>query len=97
MRISGFEYLIDVMFCFVLTQVLEFIVLKSENAYYIPNFRCRGKACKTNLPSNTAFRGFGFPQVTVVVEAYVAAVATQCDLLPEEVSNQSESLNKTLT
>lgn len=72
-------------------------MLKSENAYYIPNFRCRGKACKTNLPSNTAFRGFGFPQVTVVVEAYVAAVATQCDLLPEEVSNQSESLNKTLT
>uniref|UniRef100_A0A8D1S9K3 FAD-binding PCMH-type domain-containing protein n=1 Tax=Sus scrofa TaxID=9823 RepID=A0A8D1S9K3_PIG len=33
--------------------VIEFIVLKSENAYNIPNFRCRGRACKTNLPSNT--------------------------------------------
>ncbi|XP_015986617.2 aldehyde oxidase 4 isoform X2 [Rousettus aegyptiacus] len=77
--------------------VLEFIVLKSENAYYIPNFRCRGKACKTNLPSNTAFRGFGFPQVTVVVEAYVAAVATQCDLLPEEVKeiNMYKRISKT--
>ncbi|XP_008831523.1 aldehyde oxidase 4 isoform X2 [Nannospalax galili] len=65
--------------------VMEFIVLKSENAYYIPNFRCRGRACKTNLPSNTAFRGFGFPQATVVVEAYISAVAAKCNLLPEEV------------
>ncbi|XP_012380785.3 aldehyde oxidase 4-like [Dasypus novemcinctus] len=65
--------------------VIEFVVLKSENAYYIPNFRCRGRACKTNLPSNTAFRGFGFPQATVVVEAYMTAVASQCNLLPEEV------------
>ncbi|MEJ1271923.1 xanthine dehydrogenase [Cricetulus griseus] len=66
--------------------VIEFIVLKSENAYYIPNFRCRGRACKTNLPSNTAFRGFGFPQATVVVEAYITAVASKCNLLPEEAA-----------
>lgn len=82
---------------FALIQVVDFIVLKSENAYYIPNFRCRGRACKTNLPSNTAFRGFGFPQSTVVVEAYITAVASQCNLSPEEVSNQSEPANKTLT
>lgn len=77
---------------FVLIQVIEFIVLKSENAYYIPNFRCRGRACKTNLPSNTAFRGFGFPQATVVVEAYITAVASKCNLLPEEVSNWNLTL-----
>ncbi|XP_052048190.1 aldehyde oxidase 4 [Apodemus sylvaticus] len=65
--------------------VIEFIVLKSENTYHIPNFRCRGRACKTNLPSNTAFRGFGFPQATVVVEAYIAAVASKCNLPPEEI------------
>ncbi|KAM6174712.1 LOW QUALITY PROTEIN: aldehyde oxidase 4-like [Erethizon dorsatum] len=65
--------------------VLEYIVLKSENAYYILNFWCRGRACKTNLPSNMAFRGFGFPQATVVVEAYMTAVTSHCDLLPEEV------------
>ncbi|KAM5280463.1 aldehyde oxidase 4-like [Ctenodactylus gundi] len=65
--------------------VIDFVVLKSENAYDIPNFRCRGQACKTNLPSNTAFRGFGFPQATVVVEAYISAVAAHCGLLPEEV------------
>ncbi|XP_004701798.2 aldehyde oxidase 4 [Echinops telfairi] len=77
--------------------VVEFIVLKSENAYYIPNFRCRGRPCKTNLPSNTAFRGFGFPQATVVVETYIAAVAAQCNLLPEEVKeiNMYKRISKT--
>uniref|UniRef100_A0A4W2IR68 aldehyde oxidase n=1 Tax=Bos indicus x Bos taurus TaxID=30522 RepID=A0A4W2IR68_BOBOX len=65
--------------------VMEFMVLRSENAYYIPNFRCRGRPCKTNLPSNTAFRGFGFPQGIVVGEAYITAVASQCDLTPEQV------------
>ncbi|XP_066201736.1 aldehyde oxidase 4-like [Saccopteryx leptura] len=65
--------------------VIDFIVLRSENAYHIPNYRCRGSACRTNLPSNTAFRGFGFPQVSVVVETYITAVASQLDLLPEEV------------
>ncbi|XP_016051352.1 PREDICTED: aldehyde oxidase 4-like [Miniopterus natalensis] len=77
--------------------VIEFIVLKSENAYFIPNFRCRGRACKTNLPSNTAFRGFGFPQGTLVAESYITAVASQCDLLPEEVKeiNMYKRISKT--
>ncbi|XP_060224379.1 aldehyde oxidase 4 isoform X2 [Meriones unguiculatus] len=77
--------------------VIEFVVLKSENAYHIPNFRCRGRACKTNLPSNTAFRGFGFPQAMVVVEAYIAAVASKCNLLPEEVKeiNMYKQTSKT--
>lgn len=79
--------------CFAPVQVIEYVVLKSENAYYIPNFRCRGRACKTNLPSNTAFRGFGFPQATVVVEAYMTAVASHCDLLPEEVNAQATEEN----
>uniref|UniRef100_G1Q5J1 aldehyde oxidase n=1 Tax=Myotis lucifugus TaxID=59463 RepID=G1Q5J1_MYOLU len=77
--------------------VIEFVVLKSENAYHIPNYRCRGRACKTNLPSNTAFRGFGFPEVSVVVEAYITAVASQCNLLPEEVKeiNMYKGISKT--
>ncbi|XP_006889201.1 PREDICTED: aldehyde oxidase-like [Elephantulus edwardii] len=77
--------------------VVEFLVLKSENAYHIPNFRCRGRPCKTNLPSNTAFRGFGYPQATVVVEAYINTVAAHCNLLPEEVKeiNMFKKLSKT--
>ena len=37
-------------------------VLKCENSYSIPNFKVRGRTCKTNLASNTAFRGFGGKQ-----------------------------------
>lgn len=33
------------------------------NCYLVPNIRGVGYLCKTNIPSNTAFRGFGVPQV----------------------------------
>ncbi|XP_009888538.1 PREDICTED: aldehyde oxidase 2-like [Charadrius vociferus] len=65
--------------------VIEYIVLKVDNAYSIPNLRVRGHACKTNLPSNTAFRGFGFPQAGLFVETCVVAVATQTGLPHEKV------------
>ncbi|XP_068926203.1 aldehyde oxidase 4-like isoform X2 [Petaurus breviceps papuanus] len=78
-------------------RVIEYIVLKSETAYDIPNYRCRGRACKTNLPSNTAFRGFGFPQGALAVENYITAVAFKCGLPPEKVRdmNMSKTVNRT--
>jgi xanthine dehydrogenase molybdopterin binding subunit len=39
-----------------------------DNAYRIDNVRLRAQACRTHLPSNTAFRGFGGPQGMLVVE-----------------------------
>ncbi|NWY50174.1 AOXB oxidase, partial [Chionis minor] len=65
--------------------VIEYILLKVDNAYSIPNLRVRGHACKTNLPSNTAFRGFGFPQAGLFVETCIVAVATQTGLPHEKV------------
>ncbi|XP_064371249.1 aldehyde oxidase 3-like isoform X2 [Dromaius novaehollandiae] len=65
--------------------VIEYIVLKVDNAYNIPNLRVRGHACKTNLPSNTAFRGFGFPQAGLFEETCIVAVATQTGLPHEKV------------
>ncbi|KAK4875652.1 hypothetical protein RN001_012074 [Aquatica leii] len=46
-----------------------------ENAYKIPNVRVIGYACKTNLPSNTAFRGFGGPQGMFAGEHIIRSVA----------------------
>ncbi|XP_070462909.1 aldehyde oxidase 2-like isoform X4 [Equus przewalskii] len=66
--------------------VTEFLILKMENAYKIRNLRFRGRACMTNLPSNTAFRGFGFPQGTLVTESCITAVAAKCGLLPEKAA-----------
>ena len=44
--------------------VMERAMFHSDNSYLVPNLRVRGHCCKTNLPSNTAFRGFGGPQVS---------------------------------
>lgn len=61
-------------------------LLKMENAYKLPNVRCRGRVCKTNLPSNTALRGFGFPQAGLIIESCIADVAAKCGLPPEKVT-----------
>lgn len=49
-----------------------------ENSYYIPNAHVLGYSCKTNLPSNTAFRGFGGPQgkKTVFLNNFLHFVAS---------------------
>ncbi|XP_056445090.1 aldehyde oxidase 6 isoform X1 [Gadus chalcogrammus] len=57
------------------TLVVEKMVLHMDNAYNIPNLRGRAVACRTNLPSNTAFRGFGVPQAAAVVESMITDVA----------------------
>uniref|UniRef100_A0A8C5UD86 Aldehyde oxidase 1 n=1 Tax=Malurus cyaneus samueli TaxID=2593467 RepID=A0A8C5UD86_9PASS len=65
--------------------VTEVSLLKMDNAYRIPNLRCQAYACKTNLPSNTAFRGFGFPQAGLVTETWIADVADKTGLSPEKI------------
>uniref|UniRef100_A0A1B0D5Q3 Xanthine dehydrogenase n=1 Tax=Phlebotomus papatasi TaxID=29031 RepID=A0A1B0D5Q3_PHLPP len=45
------------------------------NAYYVPNALVQGWVCKTNLPSNTAFRGFGGPQGMFVGEHIIRDIA----------------------
>ncbi|XP_021105460.1 aldehyde oxidase 2-like isoform X2 [Heterocephalus glaber] len=78
--------------------VTEFLILKLENAYKIRNLRFRGRACRTNLPSNTAFRGFGFPQGALVTESCITAVAAKCGLPPEKVreKNMYWAVDKTI-
>ncbi|MBI5218402.1 MAG: xanthine dehydrogenase molybdopterin binding subunit [Bacteroidia bacterium] len=55
--------------------ILERSMLHAENAYYIPNMRIVGKAMKTNLPSNVAFRGFGGPEGISCYEEIIDQVA----------------------
>ena len=42
--------------------VLERALFHATNSYAVPHVNVQGSCCKTNLPSNTAFRGFGGPQ-----------------------------------
>ncbi|CAN9498154.1 unnamed protein product [Ophioblennius macclurei] len=55
--------------------VIEKILLHMDTAYNIPNLRGSAAACRTNLPSNTAFRGFGVPQGLLIVENMLNDVA----------------------
>jgi len=55
--------------------ILERAVLHADNSYYIPNISVTGKAWLTNLPSNTAFRGFGGPQGIAVIENAIDCIA----------------------
>nr|XP_021558691.1 aldehyde oxidase [Neomonachus schauinslandi] len=65
--------------------VMEMGLLKMENAYKFPNLRCRAWVCRTNFPSNTALRGFGFPQAGLITESCITEVAARCGLAPEKV------------
>ena len=46
-----------------------------DNAYWLPHVRAVGYACRTNLQSNTAFRGFGGPQGVLVMEDALDRIA----------------------
>nr|KAF6329459.1 xanthine dehydrogenase [Pipistrellus kuhlii] len=64
-------------------------LLHMDNSYKIPNIRGTGQACKTNLPSNTAFRGFGGPQGMLIAEHWMSEVAVTCGLPAEEVRKKN--------
>jgi xanthine dehydrogenase large subunit len=57
--------------------IMERTLFHSTNAYFIPNSEVTVYSCKTNLPPNTAFRGFGAPQGMFVIESAIAKAATE--------------------
>jgi xanthine dehydrogenase molybdopterin binding subunit/xanthine dehydrogenase small subunit len=65
--------------------VTDRAVFHLDNAYYIPHVAVTGTVAKTNLASNTAFRGFGGPQGMFVIEEIMDRVARRTGLAPEVV------------
>jgi xanthine dehydrogenase large subunit len=57
--------------------IMERTLFHSTNAYFIPNTEVTVYSCKTNLPPNTAFRGFGAPQGMFVIESAIAKAADE--------------------
>jgi xanthine dehydrogenase large subunit len=55
--------------------VLERTLFHCTNSYFIPNVKAKAYSCRTHLPPNTAFRGFGGPQGMFVIEAAIAKAA----------------------
>jgi len=55
--------------------IAERTLFHATNAYNIKNVLTTVHSCKTNLPPNTAFRGFGGPQGMFVIESAIAKAA----------------------
>lgn len=73
--------------------VLERTLFHCTNSYFIPNVRATAYSCRTHLPPNTAFRGFGGPQGMFVIEAAIVKAAESLDV--EAALIQKRNLQRT--
>ncbi|KAJ9374596.1 hypothetical protein DTO282E5_679 [Paecilomyces variotii] len=64
--------------------VVERSLSHADGVYNIPNVHVRGRVCKTNTISNTAFRGFGGPQGLFFAESFVSEIADHLNIPVEE-------------
>ena len=82
----------NIVFLFVfIFQIMIKSLFQCDNAYKVPNLRIKGHLCKTNIPSNTAFRGFGAPQAMLTIEHCIMDISVTLGIPPIKVS----SLNTT--
>ncbi|MBX7042377.1 MAG: molybdopterin-dependent oxidoreductase [Ignavibacteria bacterium] len=65
--------------------ILERTLFHSTNSYCIPNVTATAYSCRTNLPPNTAFRGFGGPQGMFVIESAIVRAAETIGVSPDEI------------
>lgn len=69
--------------------VLTRSLFHATNSYYIPNIYVTGNSCRTNLPPNTAFRGFGTPQAAFVMESAIFKAAEKMKVEPHFIQKKN--------
>jgi xanthine dehydrogenase molybdopterin binding subunit/xanthine dehydrogenase small subunit len=69
--------------------VTDRAVFHLDNSYFIPAVEFSGQVAKTNLASNTAFRGFGGPQGMLVIEEIIDRIARRLGKTPEEIRERN--------
>ncbi len=69
--------------------IMERTLFHSTNAYFIPNSQVTVYSCKTNLPPNTAFRGFGAPQGMFVIESAIAKAANELNVSTRTIQEKN--------
>ena len=69
--------------------VLERTLFHCTNSYFIPNVTATAYCCRTNLPPNTAFRGFGGPQGMFVIESAIAHAAEKLGIAASEIQQKN--------
>lgn len=69
--------------------IAERTLFHGTNSYFIENARLTVHNCKTNLPPNTAFRGFGGPQGMFVIESAISKAATELQIHPSVIQEKN--------
>ncbi len=69
--------------------VLERTLFHCTNSYFVPNVTATAYSCRTNLPPNTAFRGFGGPQGMFVIESAIAHAAERLGVPASEIQRKN--------
>lgn len=69
--------------------VLERTLFHCTNSYFVPNVTALAFSCRTNLPPNTAFRGFGGPQGMFVIESAIAMAAEKLGIDASEIQKKN--------
>ena len=69
--------------------ILARTLFHATGSYRVPNGKVVGHMCRTNLPSFTAFRGFGAPQAFFVFEAALDALSQVMGLPREELQRKN--------
>lgn len=65
--------------------IAERTLFHATNSYFVPHVKTIVLSCKTNLPPNTAFRGFGGPQGMFVIESAIAKAASELGVPSQKI------------
>jgi len=69
--------------------ILDRALFHVDNGYFLPAVRVTGRVAKTNLASNTAFRGFGGPQGMALIEHVMSRAAEVLGLDPVQLRRRN--------
>ncbi|WP_312240695.1 xanthine dehydrogenase molybdopterin binding subunit [Pantoea sp.] len=69
--------------------IVDRAMFHADNAYYLGDALITGYRCRTNIASNTAYRGFGGPQGMVAIEQIMDRIAREARLDPLELRKRN--------
>jgi xanthine dehydrogenase molybdopterin binding subunit len=69
--------------------IMERAMLHADSAYYVPHVSVVARVWRTNLPSNTAMRGFGGPQAMAAMETVIDRMARELRIDAVEIRKRN--------
>jgi len=69
--------------------IMERAMLHADSAYYVPHMGIVARVWRTNLPSNTAMRGFGGPQAMAAMETVIDRIARELRIDSAEIRRRN--------